>query len=154
MLTADIIFFVFGQAGIAFEGPAVFGAPVVWESVTEYSAFSEPVAVPVADCRFMQMVIRLLAVEEFKNSDLLLGSAQVFFFPGHFVNLKNDFGCRLYDGLLVIYFRCGISRSDLNQLICMTSEQIFYCFQILLLPCFFQFLTCLLYTSPSPRDTR
>ena len=75
MLTADIIFFVFGQAGIAFEGPAVFGAPVVWESVTEYSAFSEPVAVPVADCRFMQMVIRLLAVEEFENGDLLLGSA-------------------------------------------------------------------------------
>ncbi len=75
MLTADIIFFVSGQAGIAFEGPAVFGAPVVWESVTEDSAFSEPVAVPVADCRFMQMIIRLLAVEEFENGDLLLGSA-------------------------------------------------------------------------------
>ena len=123
------------------EGSTVFCTPVVRESVSEDSAFSEPVAVPVADCSFMQMVVRLLAVEEFEDGDLLLGSAQVFFFPGHLVNLKNDFGRRLYDRLLVIYFRSRISRSNLNQLISMTSKQIFYCFQILLFSCLFQLLT-------------
>ena len=89
----------------------------------------------------MQMVVRLLAVEEFEDGDLLLRSAQVFFFPCHFVNLKNDFGRRLYDRLFVIYFRSRISRSNLNQLISMTSKQIFYCFQILLFSCFFQLMT-------------
>ena len=107
------------------------------ESIPVIAPLAEPVAVPVADCSFMQMVVRLLAVEEFEDGDLLLGSAQVFFFPGHFVNLKNDFGRRLYDRLLVIYLRSRISRSDLNQLVGMTSEQIFYCFQILLFSCFF-----------------
>ena len=141
MLTANIIFFVSGQASVALEGSTVFCTPVVRESVSEDSAFSEPVAVPVADCNFMQMVVRLLAVEEFEDGDLLLGSAQVFFFPGHLVNLKNDFSRRLYDRLFVIYFRSRISRSNLNQLISMTSEQISYCFQILLFSCFFQLLT-------------
>ena len=59
MLTANIIFFVSGQAGVALEGSTVFCTPVVRESVSEDSAFSEPVAVPVADCSFMQMVVRL-----------------------------------------------------------------------------------------------
>ena len=92
MLTADIIFFVSGQASVTLEGSTVFCTPVVREGVSEDSAFSEPVAVPMADCNFMQMVVRLLSVEEFEDGDLLLGSAQVFFFPGHLVNLKNDFG--------------------------------------------------------------
>lgn len=81
MLTADIIFFVSGQASVTLEGSTVFCTPIVWEGVAENSAFSEPVAVPVADCNFMQMVVRLLAIEEFENGDLLLGSAQVFFLP-------------------------------------------------------------------------
>ena len=75
MLTANIIFFVSGQASVALEGSTVFCTPVVRESVSEDSAFSEPVAVPVADCNFMQRVVRLLAVEEFEDGDLLLGSA-------------------------------------------------------------------------------
>ena len=74
MLTANIIFFVSGQASVALEGSTVFCAPIVWEGVAEDSAFSEPVAVPVADCGFMQMVVRLLSVEKFENGDLLLGS--------------------------------------------------------------------------------
>ena len=81
MLTANIIFFVSGQASVVLEGSTVFCTPVVRESVSEDSAFSEPVAVPVADCSFMQMVVRLLAVEEFEDGDLLLRSAQVFFSP-------------------------------------------------------------------------
>ena len=68
MLTANIIFFVSGQAGVALEGSTVFCTPVVRESVAEDSAFSEPVAVPVADCSFMQMVIRLLAIEERRSA--------------------------------------------------------------------------------------
>ena len=61
MFTANIIFFVSGQAGVALEGSTVFCAPIVWEGVAEDSAFSEPVAVPMTDCNFMQMVVRLLA---------------------------------------------------------------------------------------------
>ncbi len=108
MLTTDIIF-VSGQAGISVETPPFSALPVVRECVAEDSAFSEPVAVPVAST--VHADGSPAAGRRRVRGRRYAARLRAACFPGHFVNLKNDFGRRLYDRLLVIYLRSRISRS-------------------------------------------
>ena len=85
------------------EGNTRKAAPVVGERVSVHFFFSEPEIVPVAYCRFVHVIIRLMTVETLQNAYLFFCFFYIRCFAGYFAELADKRCGGRYDCLLIVY---------------------------------------------------
>ena len=74
------------------------------ESIAVEPALPKPVAVPMADCGFIQAAIRLPAIEQGENRKLLFSAVKVFSIVEKGICLKKNIRRRRNDTLLILNF--------------------------------------------------